>query len=219
VVIPLYMHIVIILAALTGSFLLGILVAGRRLTGWDEAGVEMRLPELSREEIRQLFNSGDNKEHVAAQLQAMADLLPALQANIQDVSKETEQAALTLANVLSRVYSGDQAEREKAVQEGIVALQFQDIVRQKMEHVVQILEDFTRILQNREHDNIDIGSRAEGLYTTAAERQNHRQALAGSVRAMKKTGEADFVRTDQKERQEKSQAYAGQELGENVELF
>jgi len=218
VTIPLYVHIPIIVAALSGAFFLGVLAVSRKSADMDALDERAPQPEPSLDELRELVRSANNAANIGQQLQGMESMLPVLRANIHDISAETERAALSLADALSRIQTGNPAQREIAIQEGVVALQFQDIVRQKLEHVLRIVEDFAKLLGG-ELETLDIRRHAEALYTTEAERENHRQVLRTS--AVDGTGPKQ-TRGHSKDTEpgiEQRRSDGRQELGENVELF
>ena len=71
-------------------------------------------------------------------------MIPVLKAQMTGVTRETERAALELSMHLRVLGSSDtgvtSADRSVSVSQVVIAMQFQDITRQKLEHVSQALE-------------------------------------------------------------------------------
>lgn len=78
-------------------------------------------------------------------------MIPVLKAQVTGVTQETERAALELAMHLRILTSSDagvtSSDRSASLSQVVTAMQFQDITRQKLEHVGQALEQLTRHLQ------------------------------------------------------------------------
>lgn len=78
-------------------------------------------------------------------------MIPVLKAHITGVTQETERAALELSmhlRVLGSIDTGvTSADRSASVSQAVMAMQFQDITRQKLEHVNQALEQLRHHLE------------------------------------------------------------------------
>ncbi len=116
-------------------------------------------------------------------------MIPALKAQMTAVTAETERAAVELLVQLQALASGAEtmtsATRAEVIAKVVIAMQFQDITRQKLEHVGQALDQFKRhlqILQNgplTEETAQELAGleRIEENYTMEAERRLHQAAL------------------------------------------
>ncbi|QGG46450.1 hypothetical protein [Heliorestis convoluta] len=215
--IPVGLHIFFIICALSGAFAVGLLFAQRYTSPVSHSESSQTVKELTNSTMTdELFEKSpirkeplpSNSDYLskrATRLQqdidAMIELSRAMKANISDVNRETEQAALTLADVMEQI--GDmgkknpeiQSEMNKIVQKGVSALQFQDITRQKLENMQGLLNDFTELLQHDKslpRKTSQIAEVAQEKYTTHGELMNHQKYVSKNK---------------------------GQELGNNVELF
>ncbi len=118
-----------------------------------------------------------------------ARLIPALKAQMTAVTTETERAAVELLVQLQALASGAEtmtsATRADVIAKVVIAMQFQDITRQKLEHVGQALDQFKRHLQILQKGPLTEETaqelagleRIEENYTMEAERRLHQAAL------------------------------------------
>ncbi len=116
-------------------------------------------------------------------------LIPALKAQMSAVTAETERAAVELLVQLQALASGAEtmtsAARAEVISKVVMAMQFQDITRQKLEHVGQALDQFNRHLQILQQGPLteEMAQELAGLerieenYTMEAERRLHQAAL------------------------------------------
>ena len=116
-------------------------------------------------------------------------LIPVLKAQMVAVTEETERAAIDLLmhlRVLASPATGATAEEKSASLSKIVtAMQFQDITRQKLEHVGQALDQWRSHLQALMRGPQDEGAKQEIAaleqieqnYTMEEERRLHAAAL------------------------------------------
>ena len=115
-------------------------------------------------------------------------MIPILKAHMAAVTLETERAALELMVHLRVLASADSAaaskDRSLSLSKVVMAIQFQDITRQKLEHVGQALEQLKRHLQallkgpQNEEAKKEIAAleRVEQNYTMEEERRLHQTA-------------------------------------------
>ncbi|MEK9142040.1 MAG: hypothetical protein AAB308_13385 [Nitrospirota bacterium] len=116
-------------------------------------------------------------------------MIPILQAQMASVTQETERAALELMGHLRILASSSEtvtaAERSASLSQVVMAMQFQDITRQKLEHVGLALDQLQRHVQallkgpqNPEaQQEIAVLQRVERSYTMDAERRLHEAAV------------------------------------------
>lgn len=116
-------------------------------------------------------------------------LIPVLKAQMKAVTEETERAAMDLLvhlRVLASQDAGATAEEKSAsLSKVVMAMQFQDITHQKLEHVGQALEQWSRHLQALMRGPQDEGAKREiaaleqleQTYTMEEERRLHAAAL------------------------------------------
>ena len=116
-------------------------------------------------------------------------LIPVLKAQMKAVTEETERAAMELLmhlRVLASQDAGATAEEKSAsLSKVVTAMQFQDITRQRLEHVGQALDQWSRHLQALMRGPQDEGARLEIAalerleqnYTMEEERRLHAAAL------------------------------------------
>jgi hypothetical protein len=116
-------------------------------------------------------------------------IIPALKAQMTAVTAETERAAVELLVQLQSLASGAEtmtsAARTEVISKVVIAMQFQDITRQKLEHVGQALDQFKRHLQilqegpPTEETAQELAGleRIEEHYTMETERRLHQAAL------------------------------------------
>lgn len=117
-------------------------------------------------------------------------LIPVLKAQMTAVTQETERAAIdvvahlrVLASVNNAVSADD---KSGSLSKVVMAMQFQDITRQKLEHVGQALDQWSRHLQALMRGPDDEGARREiaalqqieQSYTMEAERRLHESTVA-----------------------------------------
>lgn len=115
-------------------------------------------------------------------------MLPILQAQMAAVTHETERAAMELMGHLQILASSSEAittnDRAASLSKAVMAMQFQDITRQKLEHVGLALEQLKKHVQallkgpdNHEaQQEIAALQRVERSYTMEAERRLHETA-------------------------------------------
>jgi hypothetical protein len=115
-------------------------------------------------------------------------MLPILQAQMAAVTHETERAAMELMGHLQILASSSEAitanDRAASLSKAVMAMQFQDITRQKLEHVGLALEQLKKHVQvllkgpgNQEaQQEIAALQRVERSYTMEAERRLHETA-------------------------------------------
>lgn len=116
-------------------------------------------------------------------------LIPVLKAQMEAVTEETERAAMDLVMNL-RVLASQNADatgedKSASLSKVVTAMQFQDITRQKLEHVGQALDQWSRHLQalmrgpQDEDAKREIAAleRIEQSYTMEEERRLHAAAL------------------------------------------
>lgn len=116
-------------------------------------------------------------------------LIPVLKAQMKSVTEETERAAMDLLLHLRVLASqgADATAEEKAasLSKVVMAMQFQDITRQKLEHVGQALDQWSRHLQALMRGHLDEGAQQEiaaleqieQTYTMEEERRLHAEAV------------------------------------------
>jgi hypothetical protein len=116
-------------------------------------------------------------------------LIPVLQAQMKAVTAETERAAMDLLmhlRVLASQDAGATAEEKSAsLSKVVMAMQFQDITRQKLEHVGEALDQWSRHLQALMRGPQDEGAQweiaaleqIEQTYTMEEERRLHAEAV------------------------------------------
>lgn len=116
-------------------------------------------------------------------------MIPALKAQMTAVTAETERAAVELLVHLqalaSRADTMTSTERSESVSRVVVAMQFQDITRQKLEHVGLALDQLKRHLQvlqegpltEEARQEIAALERIEETFTMEEERRLHKAAL------------------------------------------
>lgn len=116
-------------------------------------------------------------------------LIPVLKAQMTAVTEETERAAidlLTHLRVLASVNdSGTAEDTSESLSKIVTAMQFQDITRQKLEHVGQALDQWSRHLQALMKGPRDEGAKREIAslqqieqnYTMEEERRLHASAV------------------------------------------
>jgi len=117
-------------------------------------------------------------------------MIPVLQAQLSAVTQETERAAAELMihlRVLAASHqAGSSADRTESVSKSVVAMQFQDITRQKLEHVGQALALLSRhlhvLLKGPEYvgaqQELAAFVQFEEHYTMEEERRLHQATLA-----------------------------------------
>lgn len=117
-------------------------------------------------------------------------MIPILKAQMTGVNQETERAALELLMHLRVLASSDtgvtSSDRSESLSQVVMAMQFQDITRQKLEHVSQALEQLKRHLQallkgpQSEESKKEIAAleRVEQNYTMEEERRLHQTVLS-----------------------------------------
>lgn len=119
----------------------------------------------------------------------MVDLIPVLKAHMSAVTQETERAALELMMSLRVLASmnveGTSKEASAGLSQVVTAMQFQDITRQKLEHVCVALDQLGKhvhaLLKGPGHEEakqeIVALESIEEKYTMEAERRVHQTAL------------------------------------------
>ena len=117
-------------------------------------------------------------------------MIPVLKAQVTGVTQETERAALELAMHLRVLASSDagvtSSDRSASLSQVVTAMQFQDITRQKLEHVSQALEQLKRHLQvllkgpqgEEAKKQLAALERVEQNYTMEEERRLHQTVLS-----------------------------------------
>ena len=118
-------------------------------------------------------------------------MIPILKAHMAAVTQETERAAMELMGNLQLLVSTSEIltakDRSASLSKVVMAMQFQDITRQKLEHVGSALDQLQQHVQallkgplNPEaQQEIAVLERIEQSYTMDAERRLH-EAAAGS---------------------------------------
>lgn len=116
-------------------------------------------------------------------------LIPVLKAQMASVTQETERAAIDLVAHLRVLASEKDAvtaeEKSGSLSKAVMAMQFQDITRQKLEHVGQALDQWRLHLQalmrgSEDEDakrEIAALQRIEQSYTMEEERRLHASAV------------------------------------------
>lgn len=116
-------------------------------------------------------------------------LIPVLKAHMSGVTQETERAALELMMSLRVLMSlnieGVSKDASASLSKAVTAMQFQDITRQKLEHVCVALDQFDKhvhaLLKGPGHEGakqeIAALENLEEKYTMEAERRIHQSAL------------------------------------------
>jgi hypothetical protein len=134
-------------------------------------------------------------------------MIPILQAQMTAVTHETERAAMELMGHLQVLGSPSETitakERSASLSQVVMAMQFQDITRQKLEHVGSALDQLRKHMQallkgplNPEAQReIATLQQVERSYTMDAERRLHEAAVASEyfdpVPSDMETGEGD----------------------------
>ena len=116
-------------------------------------------------------------------------MIPVLQAQMASVTRETERAAMELMSHLRILTASSEtitaAERAARLSQFVMAMQFQDITRQKLEHVALALDQLQKHMkallkgpQNQDAQcEIAALQRVERSYTMDAERRLHEAAV------------------------------------------
>jgi hypothetical protein len=116
-------------------------------------------------------------------------LIPVLKAQMASVTDETKRSALELLVHLRILASAqttvNEAERLASLSKVVMAIQFQDITRQKLEHVGQALDQWSTHLQALLRGPLDDDAKRhiaelewiEQTYSTEVERRLHAAAL------------------------------------------
>ncbi len=116
-------------------------------------------------------------------------MIPVLKAQMFAVTQETEHAVIELLVHLQALTSVDQSvtskDRSDNISKVVMAMQFQDITRQKLEHVGRALDQLKgrlQVLSKRSLNEEDLKAIAalesiEQNYSMEAERRLHQQAL------------------------------------------
>jgi len=116
-------------------------------------------------------------------------VIPILKAHMAAVTQETERAAMELMGHLHVLASSSETitakDRAASLSKAVMAMQFQDITRQKLEHVGLALDQLQRHVQallkgphNQEAlEEIAALQRVERSYTMDAERRLHEAAV------------------------------------------
>lgn len=116
-------------------------------------------------------------------------LIPILKAQMAAVTQETERAAMELMGHLQVLASSSAAitakDRASSLSKAVMAMQFQDITRQKLEHVGVALDQLQKHMQallkgpnNQEaQQEIAVLQQVERSYTMEAERRLHEAAM------------------------------------------
>lgn len=116
-------------------------------------------------------------------------MIPILKAHMSAVTQQTERAAVELMGHLPILASASETitakDRAASLSKVVMAMQFQDITRQKLEHVGLALDQLQRHVQvllkgpeNAEaQQEIAALQRMERTYTTDAERRLHEAAV------------------------------------------
>lgn len=119
----------------------------------------------------------------------VAQIIPILKAQMMSVTQETERAAMELMGSLHVLASTSEAitakERAASLSKVVMAMQFQDITRQKLEHVGLALDQFQKHVQAllkgpldpEAQQEIAALQRVERSYTMDAERRLHEAAV------------------------------------------
>lgn len=117
-------------------------------------------------------------------------LIPVLKAQMKAVTEETERAAmdllLHLRGVASQGAAGTNQDKSASLSKVVMAMQFQDITRQKLEHVGQALDQWSRHLQALMRGPEDESAKREIAaleqieqnYTMEEERRLHESTVA-----------------------------------------
>jgi chemotaxis regulatin CheY-phosphate phosphatase CheZ len=117
-------------------------------------------------------------------------MIPILKKQMEAVTQQTERAAMDLMLHISALTSSAKASRPADASENlskvVMAMQFQDITQQKLEHIIQALDQWQKHLQallKGPHDEgakQEIASlqRLEESYTMEEERRLHAASLA-----------------------------------------
>lgn len=117
-------------------------------------------------------------------------LIPVLKAQMASVTAETERAAMDLLLHLRVLMSPDPVttlgDKSASLSKVVMAMQFQDITRQKLEHVGQALDQWSRHLQallkgpldSSAQQEIAVLEQVEQHYTMEEERRLHAEALS-----------------------------------------
>jgi chemotaxis regulatin CheY-phosphate phosphatase CheZ len=116
-------------------------------------------------------------------------LIPILKAHMAAVTQETERAAMELMGHLQILASSSEAitasEKSASLSKVVMAMQFQDITRQKLEHVGSALDQLQKHVQAllkgpltpEAQQEIAALQRVERSYTMDAERRLHEAAV------------------------------------------
>jgi chemotaxis regulatin CheY-phosphate phosphatase CheZ len=117
-------------------------------------------------------------------------LIPILKAHMAAVTQETERAAMELMGHLQVLASSSEAitasDKSTSLSKVVMAMQFQDITRQKLEHVGSALDQLQKHVQallkgpHNQEAQIELAAlqRVERSYTMEAERRLHDAAVA-----------------------------------------
>lgn len=213
--IPLMIHLFIIVCALFSAFLVGIL-SHKMIVKKQKANNSSSQP-LQTEKINSTNIPPMTTKQVESQ-DFVKKMLPVLKENVNDVVHETEEAVLTLASLFEELLKLD-PKNNPIVEKGLIALQFQDITRQKLENIVAILQD----LSETEHKKVvhslqaeRVYKKAEAQYKTEKERQNHSKHI-NKVSPSLITQEA--INDEKSKHSNENTTGSQNDLGDNVELF
>jgi methyl-accepting chemotaxis protein len=173
-------------------------------------------------EVRKL---SDRSSSTASDIEAVVDpIIEGLQALFDGMSGATERDASHAARAANatttiREITGEMAEIIESVQASsiqiasgvnkvVVALQFQDMTRQEIEHVAEGIQQLLERAEGRAPRLEQVSNALETRYSSSIEREIHRAA----------TGQHDVV-NQLGDRPVKTKPSTGDDLGDNITLF
>lgn len=166
-------------------------VAGAGLTAWTLRGV--RCPgshETAAGEANELGRLKEHQQAWEAFATCSVHLIPVLKKQMEAVTQQTEQAAMDLMvhirALTSPITISSPTDSSENLSKLVMAMQFQDITQQKLEHITQALDQWHNHLQALLKGPQDEGARQEiaalqrleQSYTMEEERRLHAAAMA-----------------------------------------
>lgn len=210
--IPLMLHLLIIVCALGSTFLVGILYHKMIIKKQNEDNISNQL--LQNEKTNNTNITPISTKQVESH-EFVKKMLPVLKENVNDVVHETEAAVLTISHLFEELLKLD-PKSNHIVEEGLIALQFQDITRQKLENIVSILQnlsetDHKKVINSLKSERVY--EKVEAQYKTEKERQNHSKHIKPEFMIQ------EAVHDEKSKHTNENTSGSQNDLGDNVELF
>ena len=153
--------------------------------------LRVRTNDASRDsEVSELVNLKEQQQAWEAFAACAVSMIPVLKKQMEGVAQQTERAAMDLMvhirALTSPATSSGPADTSTDLSKVVMAMQFQDITQQKLEHITQALDQWHTHLQVLLRGPLDEGAKREiaalqsleESYTMDEERRLHSAALA-----------------------------------------